>query len=103
MNRLATYSFPVALFATGYILSLMMKASIYIGVLGYMIIGVGFLHIGMCIIYDLVGSLLACFKTNVSKKYAVTFLYIVLFVCLAIILINKNYLIHKLVDLLSLI
>jgi hypothetical protein len=86
---------------SGFFASMLINYSQTSAVIGYMTIGIGILYLSMIILYDFVESFLKIFKTNISKKYAILLLYAILFIGLGVVVLNKNYLIHQLVNLLS--
>lgn len=102
MSRI-TYIYPLLFIMAGYCASMLTYYSQTISVIGYMTIGIGILYLAMIMLYDFVESFLKTFKNSTSKKYAILLLYVILFIGLGVVVLNKNYLIHQLVNLLSLV
>lgn len=100
MSRI-TYIYPLLFIVSGFFASMLINYSQTSAVIGYMTIGIGIFYLSMIMLYDFVESFLKIFKTNISKKYAILLLYAILFIGLGVVVLNKNYLIHQLVNLLS--
>ncbi|GGG01902.1 MULTISPECIES: hypothetical protein [Cysteiniphilum] len=100
MNRL-NYLSPLVFIVFGLAASSAVYYSQMLAIIGYLIIGIGILYLVIIILYDIIETYLKFFKSKTSKRYAIVFLYAVLLIGLAIVLINKNYLIQQLVTVLS--